>query len=137
MNMFYYIKLYVAALIAFLAIDSVWLGIIARRFYGKYLGFLLADQPNWWAAAAFYLLFVAGMVVFVVAPAVQAGSLWRALLLGAFFGLVTYATYDLTNHATVKNWPWIVTLVDLCWGAALSASVCTIAYLAGRWLTPA
>ena len=74
------------------------------------------------------------MVVFVVAPALQAGSIWRALLLGAFFGPVTYATYDLTNHATVKNWPWIVTVVDLCWGLVLSASVSCIGYLAGRWL---
>jgi uncharacterized membrane protein len=132
--MMQYIKLYVPTLVAFLAIDFVWLAFVARGFYRKHLGYLLAEQPNWWAAAAFYLLFIAGMVVFVVAPAVESGSIWRAVLLGAFFGLVTYATYDFTNHATVRGWPWIVTVVDLGWGAVLASSVCTIAYLAGRWL---
>jgi uncharacterized membrane protein len=132
--MVYFLKLYAATLVGFFAIDIVWLAFVARGFYRKHLGFLLADQPNWWAAIPFYLLFVAGMVVFAVSPALQAGSLRKALILGAFFGLVTYATYDLTNHATVKNWPWIVTVVDLCWGLVLSASVSCIGYLAGRWL---
>jgi uncharacterized membrane protein len=77
---------------------------------------------------------VAGMVVFVVAPSLQAASLRKAFLLGAFFGLVTYATYDLTNHATVKSWPWIVTIIDLCWGTVLAATVSSIGYLAGRWM---
>jgi uncharacterized membrane protein len=95
---------------------------------------LLADQPNWWAAIAFYLLFVAGVVVFAVAPALQAGSLRVALILGGFFGLVTYATYDLTNHATVKDWPWIVTVVDLCWGLVLTSAVICIGYVAACWL---
>ena len=132
--MIYYVKVYLISLIGFLVIDFVWLAFVARTFYRKHLGFLLADQPNWWAAVAFYLLFVAGMVVFVVTPCLQAGSLRKVLLLGAFFGLVTYATYDLTNHATVKNWPWIVTVIDLCWGAVLAATVSSIGYLAGRWL---
>jgi uncharacterized membrane protein len=98
------------------------------------LGFLLSDQPNWWAAISFYLLFVVGLLVFAVLPGLQAGSLRRALLLGGFFGLVTYATYDLTNLATVKNWPWLVTLVDMAWGVVLATSVSGIGYLAGRWL---
>ena len=84
--------------------------------------------------SSFVMLFVSGIVVFAIAPALQTGSLREALILGGFFGLITYATYDLTNHATVKNWPWIVTLVDLCWGLALSASVSCIGYSAGRWL---
>ena len=95
--MIYYLKIYLISLAGFLAIDFVWLAFVARGFYRKQLGFLLADQPNWWAAVGFYLLFVAGMVVFVVAPSLQAGSLRKAFLLGGFFGLVTYATYDLTN----------------------------------------
>ena len=132
--MAYFVKLYVATFIGFLAIDFVWLGFVARTFYRKHIGFLLADQPNWWAAFFFYALFVAGLVVFVVNPSLQARSLPKAILLGAFFGLVTYATYDLTNHATVKNWPWIVTVVDLCWGTVLAASVGGIGYMAGRWL---
>lgn len=129
-----YLKTYVVTFVGFIAIDLVWLAFIARNFYRSQLGFLLAAQPNWWAAIAFYLLFVAGLVVFVVAPTLQAGSLQGAILLGAFFGLVTYATYDLTNHATIEKWPWIVTLVDLCWGAVLAATVSAIGYLGGRWL---
>ena len=130
----YYLKIYLAVLVGFLAIDMVWLTVVARGFYRKQLGFLLADQPNWWAAIAFYLLFVAGLLVFVIVPAVEAGSLRKALLLGAFFGLVTYATYDLTNQATVKDWPWVLTIVDMTWGAVLATMVSCIGYQIGRWL---
>lgn len=130
----YYLKLYVCAFFGFLAIDIVWLAVVARGFYRRQVGFLLSDQPNWWAAIAFYLLFVAGLLVFAVVPGIQAGSLRRTLLLAGFFGLVTYATYDLTNLATVKNWPWVVTLVDMVWGVLLSMSVSCVAYFAGRWL---
>ena len=130
----YYLKIYVFAFVGFLAIDMVWLVIVARGFYRKQLGFLLSDQPNWWAAVSFYLLFVVGLLVFAIVPALQAGSLRTALLLGGFFGLVAYATYDLTNLATVANWPWLLTLVDMTWGLVLSASVSCIGYFAGRWL---
>lgn len=131
----HYVKVYPATLVFFLAIDFVWLAFVARGFYRKHLGFLLTDQPNWWAAGIFYLLFVAGLVVFAVDPALKAGSLRKAVMLGAFFGLVTYATYDLTNMATVKNWPWIVTIVDMIWGAVLAAAVACLGFLAARWLT--
>lgn len=130
----YYVKLYVCTFVGFLAIDMVWLTLVARGFYRRQLGFLLSDQPNWWAAISFYLLFVAGLLVFAVVPAVQEGSLRRALLMGGFFGLVTYATYDLTNLATVKNWPLMLTLVDMTWGLVLAASVSCLGYLVGRWL---
>ena len=130
----YFLKIYAFTFVGFLAIDMVWLAVVARGFYRKQLGFLLADQPNWWAAIVFYLLFIVGLLVFAIAPGLQAGSLRRALLLGGFFGLVTYATYDLTNHATVKNWPWIVTVVDMAWGTVLATSVTGIGYLVGRWL---
>ena len=129
----YYLKLYLSAFVVFLAIDMVWLTVVAREFYRKQLGFLHI-QFNLWAAFAFYLLFVAGLLVFVIVPAVEVGSLRKALLLGAFFGLVTYATYDLTNQATVKDWPWILTIVDMTWGAVLATSVSCLGYLAGRWL---
>jgi uncharacterized membrane protein len=129
----YYVKLYVCAFVGFLAIDMIWLTLVARGFYKKQLGFLLSDQPNWWAAISFYLLFVVGLLVFAVIPALEEGSLRKALLLGGFFGLVAYATYDLTNMATVKDWPWMVTLVDMTWGLVLAASVSGIGYLAGRW----
>jgi uncharacterized membrane protein len=124
-------KTYVSALVAFLAIDLIWLGIVARGFYRRQIGFLLADQVNWWAALGFYLLFVAGVLVFAVGPALEARSPRKALLLGGFFGLVAYATYDLTNLATLKGWPLIVTLVDLAWGTLLAAAVSGIGYLAG------
>ncbi len=132
--MMYYLKLYAATFLGFLAIDVVWLAFVARGFYKRQLGFLLSDQPNWWAAIVFYLLFIVGLLVFAVVPGLQAASFRKALVLGAFFGLVTYATYDLTNHATVKNWPWIVTVVDMAWGTVLAASVTAIAYGVGRWL---
>jgi uncharacterized membrane protein len=130
----YYLKIYLAAFVAFLAIDMVWLIIVARKFYRKQLGFLLSDQPNWWAAIAFYLLFVAGLLVFAIVPGLEAGSLREGLLLGGFFGLVAYATYDLTNMATVKDWPWLLTLVDMAWGAVLATSVSCVGYLVGCWL---
>jgi len=130
----YYLKLYLCTLLAFFAVDMLWLGLVARGFYQKHLGFLLRSPPNWTAAIVFYLLFVAGLLVFVVVPSLQAGSVKKVLILGALFGLITYATYDLTNLATVKDWPWIVTAVDLAWGGVLATSVSYLGFLAGKWL---
>ena len=130
----FYLKLYAATLIAFFAIDMLWLGVAARSFYQKYLGFLLAPSPNWGAALLFYLLFVAGMVIFVLVPGIKAGSLPMTLVKGALFGLVVYAGYDLTNQATVKDWPVVVTVVDMIWGTILSTAVCIVGYAAGKWL---
>jgi uncharacterized membrane protein len=129
-----YLKLYFATLIAFFAIDMIWLGIVARTFYRKYLGFLLAPSTNWLAAIIFYLLFIVGILVFVVVPGLENNSLKTTLWRAALFGLVTYATYDLTNLATVKDWPVIVSVVDLAWGIALSVSVSFIGFWAGKWL---
>ncbi len=130
----FYIKLYLATLVAFFLIDMVWLGLVARSFYRKHLGFLLSPNPNWAAAILFYLLFIAGIIIFAVVPGLQAGSLGKALLLGALFGLLSYATYDLTNLATVKDWPLIVTVVDMLWGTVLATAVTWVSFLAGRWL---
>lgn len=127
------LKLYFSTLLIFLVIDMVWLALLARGFYQGQLGFLLSPRPNWTAAVIFYLIFVAGLVVFVISPGLQAGSARKVLMLGAFFGLVTYATYDLTNMATVKDWPLKVTLVDLCWGMFLSATTGYLGFLSGRW----
>ena len=129
-----YLKLYAATLLAFFVIDMIWLGVAARSFYQKHLGFLLAPSPNWIAALLFYLLFVAGMLVFVVVPGLKADSLPMTLLKGALFGLVAYAAYDLTNQATLKDWPVVVTVVDMIWGAILSTAVCGIGYAVGKWL---
>lgn len=128
------IKLYFIALPIFLVIDFIWLGLIAKNFYSNQIGFLMRENVNWIAAGIFYLLFVLGLVIFVIAPALQEESLIKALILGSLFGLITYATYDLTNLATVKEWPILVTIVDLVWGAVLSASVSTITFILARGL---
>jgi uncharacterized membrane protein len=124
-----FLKLYFIALPVFFAIDMVWLGLVAKDFYAKHIGFLMTPDVNWMAAIIFYLLFIIGAVVFVIMPALEQKSWIHALLYGALFGLITYATYDLTNLATVKAWPLIVTIVDLLWGMTLSASISTITYL--------
>jgi uncharacterized membrane protein len=123
-----FIKLYAIALPVFFAIDMIWLGIVAKNFYRAQIGTLMKSDVNWIAAISFYLLFIVGLVVFVIMPAVEKGSWMYALVFGAFFGLITYATYDLTNLATLKDWPILVTLVDLAWGAVLAASVSVITY---------
>jgi len=130
----YYIKLYFITLIAFLAIDMVWLGLVARTVYQKYLGFLLAPSTNWIAAVLFYLLFILGILVFVVVPGLRANSLKATLLRAALFGLITYATYDLTNLATVINWPVLITMIDMAWGTALSVLVSYISFMVGKRL---
>jgi len=126
-------KLYLIALPVFFAIDMLWLGLVAKGFYRRQIGFLMRDGFNWPAAVAFYLLFVLGLVVFVIAPALDRDSWLRALGYGALFGLITYATYDLTNLATVRDWPLPLTIVDLAWGATLAAAVSVATYgIAGR-----
>ena len=132
--MSFYIKVYFAALIAFFAIDMVWLGLVARTFYRNQLGYLLSPSTNWVAAIVFYLLFVAGLLVFVVLPGLGDNSLRTTILRAALFGLVTYATYDLTNLATVKHWPLLITIVDLAWGTVLSVAVSCVGFAAGKWL---
>lgn len=123
-----FIKLYAIALPVFFAIDMIWLGVIAKNFYRTHIGTLLKPDVNWVAAIVFYLLFTAGLVVFVVAPAIEMGSWVHVLLYGALFGLICYATYDLTNLAVAKDWPLLVTVVDLVWGMVLAASVSGITY---------
>ncbi|MDD3828100.1 MAG: DUF2177 family protein [Anaerolineae bacterium] len=133
--MAYYLKLYLATLVAFLIIDMAWLGLVARTFYSKHLGFLMAPSPNWLAAGVFYLLFIVGILVFAVLPGLQAGSLVTTLWRAALFGLIAYATYDLTNLATIRDWPLLVTVVDMIWGTVLSVVVSLAGYMAGRWLS--
>lgn len=129
-----YLKIYLAALAAFLAIDLLWLGIVAQGLYARYLGYLLSPQTNWTAAALFYLLYLVGVLVFAVLPGLEKGSLRAALKRGAFFGLVCYATYDLTNLATVKDWPLAITVIDMIWGTVLTTLVTLAAYLVGSRL---
>jgi uncharacterized membrane protein len=132
--MIYYLKLYLASLVVFFAFDMVWLGLVASSFYKKHLGYLMAPTINWYAAIIFYLLFIFGILVFVVLPGIKENSLQNTILRAALFGLITYATYDLTNLATIKDWPLIVTLVDLGWGMALSTIVGVAGYYVAKWL---
>lgn len=123
-----FIKLYLIVLPVFLGIDMIWLTLIAKNFYAQQIGYLMAKKPNLIAALIFYLIFIAGLIIFVISPALEKKEWSSALFMGAFFGLITYATYDLTNLATIKNWPLVITIVDLIWGMVLSASVSVISY---------
>jgi len=128
------LPLYGLTLVAFLVIDLVWIGVVAQGFYQKHLGFLLAPDVRWGAAALFYLLFVAALLVFAVAPGLARESLRHAVLLGAFLGLVCYATYDLTSLALTAGFPTVVAVVDLAWGTFLGGSVAGLGWAIGRWL---
>jgi uncharacterized membrane protein len=123
-----YIKTYLTTLAIFLSVDAVWLIFIAKNFYAKHLGYLMKSDVNFIAAGLFYLLFIFGLVILAIQPALKEQSWTKALLLGALLGLVSYGTYDLTNLATIKDWPLIVTIVDLIWGSFLGGSVGTISY---------
>lgn len=123
-----FVKLYLVTVPVFFLIDMLWLGVIAKNFYQKKLGFLLSPQVNWTAAIIFYLFFIVGIIIFAVTPGLEAGSIRKTMLMGALFGFFTYATYDLSNLATIKDWPLIVTFVDIVWGTTLSTLVATASY---------
>ncbi|MSR68081.1 DUF2177 family protein [Candidatus Peribacteria bacterium] len=123
-----FFKLFFIALPIFLALDMAWLGFIARDYYRSQIGSLLKDQVNWVAALVFYAIYISGLVTFVLLPAVTKHSWQSALLMGAFFGFVAYATYDLTNLAVAKNWTLSVTIVDLAWGTVVAGTVSVLTY---------
>lgn len=127
-----YVLLYLASVVVFFLIDLVWLGVVARGFYREQIGPLMADPINWPAGILFYLLWVGGLVFFAVGPSIGDGGWVRALMLGAAFGFITYATYDLTNLATLRDWPMTLTIVDIAWGTVLGGIVATISHLIGR-----
>lgn len=129
-----YAAAYLVTAIVFLGIDAIWLTLSADRLYKPNLSKLLAVQFSLAPAALFYLLYIAGILVFAVTPAFRSGHWTTATLYGALFGLFAYATYDLTNQATLKDWPMVVTVADLCWGTALTAVAATCGYLAARSL---
>ncbi len=122
-----HIRQFVVTLCTFLAFDAVWLGVISPKFYRTYIDHLLAPSANLIAAAFFYIIFIAGMVFFAVAPAAQSFRPLAAFGRGAFFGFVTYATFDLTSQAVFRDWPTIVTVVDLIWGTLLSGATTLVA----------
>jgi uncharacterized membrane protein len=117
-------------------LDAIWLSVVANKFYKSQIGQLLLEKPNMIAAVAFYLIYVIGVTVFVLTPALEKDSWQYALGYGALFGFVAYATYDLTNLATLKGWPTKLVIVDLLWGAVLTAAVSIAAYWVLRtWLS--
>lgn len=123
------IKVYFITIVVFFLVDILWLGFISKKLYKDYLGHLMAPNVNWTAALIFYFLFIAGLVFFVINPAIEKGSLSYALLVGGFFGLITYGTYDLTNLATLKDWPLNITIIDLIWGTFLNSATSGITFL--------
>jgi len=122
-----WIILWIAAAVLFLVIDMVWLLWLGRGFYVSEIGDLLRQPPNFGAAGAFYALYVTGLMVMVVWPAVQGGSIGQAMLYGAVLGLVAYGTYDLTNLAVMKGFTTRIALIDMAWGTALTGAVSAIA----------
>lgn len=123
-----FFKLFSIALPVFFIIDMFWLGLVAKNFYRAQIGALMKADVNWIAAIIFYIIFVSGLIVFVISPALEKNSWTHALVFGSFFGLICYATYDLTNLAVAKDWPLVVTIVDLLWGAMLAALVSIFTY---------
>ena len=126
------LKTYFIALIVFFLIDLFWLVVVARKLYQQELGYIMSEKPNWIVAALFYLIFIAGLVFFVINPAMEKNSWVFALLVGMLFGFITYSTYDLTNLATLKDWPLKITIIDLIWGSSLGGFVSTVTFFIAK-----
>lgn len=132
MNIQTFLTLYAISVPVFFAVDMVWLGFVAKNFYRSQLGDLLGDV-QWPAAIIFYLVFLVGLTIFVIYPAAEKSSVQYGLLYGALFGFFTYATYDLTNLATLRHWPLSVSLVDMVWGTVLGGTVAAVTVLVHSW----
>lgn len=122
------IKQYIVTMIVFFAIDIAWLGFIARKLYRESLGYIMADSTNWPAAVIFYAMYIGGILFFVLNPALKNDSITYAILVGALFGFITYATYDMTNLATLKDWPLKITIIDILWGTSLNALTAGVSF---------
>ncbi|MBN2558438.1 MAG: DUF2177 family protein [Clostridia bacterium] len=127
--MIQFLKVFAIAFAVFMVIDFIWLVFIARKLYDRELGDLKKDKVNWPAAIIFYVLYIIGLAFFVLLPAIDRQSLTYALGGGALFGLVAYATYDLTNLATLRGFPLKITIIDLCWGTFVTALTSLLAYI--------
>jgi uncharacterized membrane protein len=125
---------YLLTFMVFLTIDMLWLGVIAKNLYKKYLGDFLSDRVNWHAAFIFYIIYVVGILIFAIYPAVNKGSAYNAILMGALFGFFTYATYDLTNLATLRGWPLLIVFIDIIWGSILCALVSLSGFYIVNWV---
>ena len=128
----FYLKLYAATVPVFFAIDMLWLGVIAKDFYRESLRHLMRPSVNWVAVIGFYLMFIVGILIFAVVPGLRKESLAWAVLYGGLFGFFTYATYDLTNLATLAGWPLKMAVVDIIWGTVLCGVVSAVSYFMGR-----
>lgn len=128
------VYLYLLTLPVFFGIDMLWIGVLAKNFYRNNLGHLLRPDINWTAALIFYLLYIVGILIFATLPALEKKSLHQAVLLGALFGFFAYATYDLSNLATLKDWPVKIVFVDILWGMVLTASVAAASFFIGKWI---
>lgn len=126
-----FLKLFLLSLPAFLALDLLWLGYIGRSFYTQYLGHHMRTPPDWLAASIFYLLFCAALVYFVVKPSLN-GPASTLLFRAAFFGLITYGTYELTNRAVIQDWPWPIVGIDILWGMFLASATAWVSWYFGR-----
>jgi uncharacterized membrane protein len=126
---------YVSAGLVFLSIDAVWLTLAAPSLYRPLIGDMLLERFNLLPAVLFYVIYIAGIVVFAISPAFSTGRWTTAMLHGALLGFAAYATYDLTNQATLRNWPVAVTVADLCWGTILTAFAATAGYLIAHAFT--
>jgi len=125
---------YFLTMLVFFAIDLTWIGLVAKKFYWGNMGQLLKDDVNWVAALVFYLLYIAGIFVFAILPSVENDSVKSAVFYGALFGFFCYATYDLTNLATLKGFPMKVAIVDMIWGTILTGAVSTAGFYITRWV---
>jgi uncharacterized membrane protein len=123
MSIINFLKIYAIAVPIFFLVDMLWLGVVAKGIYQKYIGHLMRPSPNWPVAIVFYLLFIIGLVIFVINPAIEKNSWTHALLYGAMFGFFTYMTFDLTNWAVLKDWPQTIVYIDIAWGIVLSTVV--------------
>jgi uncharacterized membrane protein len=128
------ILIFLIAFVIFFIIDILWLGFFAKKMYQTQIGYILAKKPNWYAAIVFYILYIIFLMIFAIVPALDAMSLSHAMLYGGLYGFITYATYDLTNLATLEKWSLKVTLIDITWGTFLGFSVSTLTYLIGSLL---
>ena len=126
---------YLATMLFFAAVDTLWLGVVARDYYRGALGDLLAPDFNLWAVLAFYVVYSTGILIFAVLPALRSDSLLTALGYGALLGFFCYATYDLTNMATLRDWPIGMSFVDMAWGTVLTATTAVAGTQVTRWLT--
>ena len=134
MNAFFYLKLYALTVPVFFIIDLLWLGVVAKGLYQRHLGYILSPQVKWPAAIIFYLLYIGGILIFAVVPAVTKDSWQHAMLYGALFGFFTYMTYELTNLALIKDWPLNIVVIDIIWGVVLCTAVAALSFIIGKWL---